>query len=80
MGEDGQFQRSVHGSGHDGRCCYQHRPLEVRSWQVLPWTVSERKIIADCLIIDRCCSWAKIAGHVGAGGVNWTLLPTLNPA
>ncbi len=30
-------------------------------------TVSEREIIAECLIIDRCCSWAKIARHVGAG-------------
>ncbi len=36
-GEDGQFHRSVHGAGHDDRCQYKHRPMEVPACQAHRW-------------------------------------------
>ena len=42
--EDGQFHRSVHGSGHDDRCQYEHRPMEVPACQAYRWRcVSARR-------------------------------------
>ena len=41
---DGQFHRSVHGSGHDDRCQYEHRPMEVPACQAYRWRcVSARR-------------------------------------
>ena len=34
---DGQFHRSVHGSGHDDRCPLKHRPMEVPACQAHRW-------------------------------------------
>ncbi len=34
---DGQFHRSVHGAGHDDRCQYKHRPMEVPACQAHRW-------------------------------------------
>ena len=40
----GQFHRSVHGSGHDDRCQYEHRPMEVPACQAYRWRcVSARR-------------------------------------
>ncbi len=33
----GQFHRSVHGAGHDDRCQYKHRPMEVPACQAHRW-------------------------------------------
>ena len=42
--DDGQFHRSVHGSGHDDRCQYEHRPMEVPACQAYRWRcVSARR-------------------------------------
>ena len=41
---DGQFHRSVHGSGHDDRCQDKHRPMEVPACQAYRWRcVSARR-------------------------------------
>ena len=41
---EGQFHRSVHGSGHDDRCQYEHRPMEVPGCQAYRWRcVSARR-------------------------------------
>ena len=34
---EGQFHRSVHGSGHDDRCPLKHRPMEVPACQAHRW-------------------------------------------
>ena len=34
---EGQFHRSVHGSGHDDRCQLKHRPMEVPACQAYRW-------------------------------------------
>ena len=40
----GQFHWSVHGSGHDDRCQYEHRPMEVPACQAYRWRcVSARR-------------------------------------
>ena len=44
VSEDGQFHRSVHGSGHDDRCQHKHQPMEVPACQAHRWRcVSARR-------------------------------------
>ena len=50
----GQFHRSVHGSGHDDRCQFTHRPMEVPTCRAHRWScTSARRSFARWLRIRR---------------------------
>ncbi len=67
-GDDGQFHRSVHGSGHDDRCQHKHQPMEVPACQAHRWSCTNAR--------RSSARWSRICRRVGPpSAVGWVDIP-----